>query len=232
MILQDLSLANSPNLYDLLLHSSCPIDYVWTKQNLNDFMIQELKYHSWQRYKSLSIFWISSERVQLVILKECLDLGFEDVSLWYNRLMAGYLQHVFALPIDMLYSKSPYTTLNLLSKNLNSRCWHCNHWLASSSLSSFKCRFDDQCQFNLYGSNDMMMRIMPSIVHVRFVQAQPLDHHLGKMNDWDVYFLAPGNEVEEHNCEISECPAYSETQEYHDWKESHNIQVQHSSISL
>lgn len=108
-----------------------------------------------------------------------------------------------------------------MMKILDHKCWKCQHWLEHSFYNNFY-----QCSLN--GGNNYNPR--DHIFPERVIWAQL--HSMNAILQKEV-FLFNINRTSEQEYLIDECPCYTESQEYHDWKAQQSFfKVQHSQISL
>lgn len=108
-----------------------------------------------------------------------------------------------------------------MMKILDHKCWKCQHWLEHSFYNNFY-----QCSLN--GGNNYNPR--DHIFPERVIWAQL--HSMNAILQKEV-FLFNINRTSEQEYLIDECPCYTESQEYHDWKEQQTfLKVKGSQISL
>jgi len=112
---------------------------------------------------------------------------------------------------------------------LEHKCWRCQYWIENregEEMNGWIC----QLQHFIGYSGKLYSYKFPKHVHWMRISS----HHLceKKVNKDYITFFHDLNTDIPITSLIDECPCFTESIEYHKWKEQHSISIQHSKISL
>jgi len=108
---------------------------------------------------------------------------------------------------------------------LKHRCWRCRYWKENEFHEhGWYCRLKYQIQYDAWENKDHFPREISWTV---IPQSAIHEDSEAKVSYFDAY-----NSGHLAFYKIDECPVYRETQEYHEWKESNVIPIEHSKMVL
>jgi len=169
------------------------------------------------------------EPISFDFLYECLVIGLEKE--YFQKQIERLLQYWIETHhwIKVSWLRTSHSIYWNMREILRHQCWRCNHWSIQGDYAA-TCRYSGENKFFFESKQGEIINFMPRHLYFQMIFCESTIS--GSENGKPFLVLDHSQRIQVKQYNLDECPIYSESQEYHDWKEKNSLPVKNSLITL